>query len=185
MSKAIGLLTFLAACFYGLTIITLYGYNGYFGIPYNYIEYTSIYPIVFFFDLLRLGSAVGESTTFWGWFGVFVTIILGAIAFFFSRISRWGMILAGMVFVLWLPFGFYKFGRYVAANTADFFSVPTSCVPDGTADLYIAPTIYEGQAVFVSVSTSTLRLQPGLLTRPIADLKCEMKKVYIGKVTGA
>lgn len=183
MSKVIAILTFLAACFYGLTIITLYGYNGFFGIPYNYIEYTSIYPIVFFFDLLTLASEVAKVIPFWGWFGLFGTGIIVALAFFSGRFGRWAVIAAASFLLVWLPFGFYKFGRYVAANTQEFYSLPTSCIPDGTADLYIAPTIHAGQAVFVPVSTSTLKLQPGMLSRPVADLTCELRKVYIGQIT--
>lgn len=173
----------LTAYLYVLTVVNFYGFNSYFNIPYNYIEFSIKDHIVFFFDLSRLIAGIFSQITGWAWFGIIVTLLVLLAFFFFSRIGRWLIVAGFIALVIYLPFGFYRFGNFLASASTSFYTAPSTCIPGATEDLYIAPTLFEGKVVFVPIATSTHQLQNGLLVRETSALTCQLEKKEIGRIS--
>lgn len=182
MSKFLSI-PIVTAYIYILTVVTYYGFNSYFNIPYNYIEFSVKDPIVFFFDFSRLIGAISGQIGLWNWvaIGAAALVLLGL--FFFSRVMRWLITFGFIAFVIYLPFGFYNFGNLLASAATSFYTAPSACIPGATEELYIAPTLFEGKVVFVPVATSTHQLKNGLLVRETSALTCQLEKKEIGKVS--
>ncbi len=181
MSKFLSI-PIVTAYIYILTVVTYYGFNSFFNIPYNYIEFSIKDPIVFFFDLSRLIASICSQITEWAWFGIVVTFLVLLVLFFFNKVTRW-LIVAGLIaLVVYLPFGFYRFGNFLASASTSFYTAPSTCIPGATEDLYIAPTLFEGKVVFVPIATSTHQLENGLLVRETSALTCQLEKKEIGKI---
>ena len=181
MSKLLSI-PIVTAYIYTLTVVTYYGFNSYFNIPYTYIEFSIKDPIVLFFDLSRLIAAICGQITGWAWFGIVVTFLVLLVLFFFSRVTRWFIVAGFIALVVYLPFGFYRFGNFLASASTSFYTAPTTCIPGATEDLYIAPTLFEGSVVFVPIATSTHQLKNGLLVRETSALTCQLEKKEIGKI---
>ena len=172
----------LTAYLYTLTVVAFYGFNSFFNIPYNYIEFSIKDPIVFFFDLSRLIANISSQITGWTWIVIVFMLLILLVLFFFSRIGRWIITTAFIVLVIYLPFGFYEFGNFLASASTSFYTTPSKCIPGATGTLYIAPTLFEGKVVFVPIDPTTHKLNNGLLVRDTSSLTCQLEKKEIGRI---
>lgn len=167
---------------YILTVVALYGFNSYFNIPSNYIEFSVRNHIIFFFDLARLAVSVCEHVTMGAWLGIGFALLFLLALCFSGKIMRWLIIIGLGFFAVYLPFGFYRFGGFMAAVSTSFYTAPSSCISGATEDLYVAPTLFESKIVFVPIDAVTHKLKNGLLVREMSAVSCQLEKKEIGKV---
>lgn len=175
-------LPILTVYLYILTVVTFYGYNSYFNIPYNYIEFSIKQPIVFFFDLSRLILDISSHVTIGAWLGIGLAALVVLALFFFSKVGRWIITAGFIVFAVYLPFGFYRFGGFLGSISTSFYTASSSCILGSSERLYIAPTFFEGNIVFVPVDVTTHKLKNGLLVKETPSLLCQLEKKEIGKI---
>lgn len=167
---------------YILTVVAYYGFNSYFNIPATFIEFSVKNPIIFFFDLSRLIFSIFGQTSVSGWMGIIVFLLVVVAVFLYSKVIRVLVTVGFVVFLVWLPFGFYKFGNLLASVSTNFYTAPSSCIPGATEDLYIAPALFDAKAIFVPISASTLQIKNGLLIRDTSSLTCEMHRQETGRI---
>jgi hypothetical protein len=139
-------------------------------------------PIVFFFDISQLALAVFAHFSAWGWIGLLVVIFICFVLCAMYKEVNVFCTAALVVLLAYLPFGFHRFGSFLASMTTSFYTAPSSCIPGSTERMYIAPTISEGKMIFVPIDPKTNKLQNGLLVRNDTDITCQVEKKEIGKI---
>ena len=172
----------LTAYVYTLTVVTFYGFNSYFNIPANYIEFSIKNPILFFFDFSKLILVVLSQISGLAWLGIIIGILVILALFMFSKIARWIIILGAILLVAYLPFGFYNFGTFLATMSTNFYTASSNCIPGATGDRYIAPTLFDTKAIFVPIDENN-HLKNGLLVREVSTLTCQLEKNEIGRIS--
>jgi len=168
---------------YVLTVVTYYGYNSNFGIPSNYLEFSVVTPIIFFFDISRGILEFCKTLNAWAWIGILVATISFLIVLSLHSAIRWIALVVFVIFLVRLPFGFYGFGEFIAKSTTSYYTLPSDCIPGATEKTYIAPTLFGGKAIFVPIDTDTKKIKNGLLVREVTDLTCQLEKREIGKIS--
>lgn len=182
MTTILELIFGTGAYFYIATILTQYGYTSYFGIPYNFIEFSIKNNVIFFFDLLTIIKNVASNLSAWSWIilGIFSLIII------FLRIIEVlkGSVLTFLIILLafFSFFGFYNFGKNVAKITTEFKVIPVSCISEEKNITYIIPSFYQTTAVITPIYTDTNTLTGSFLTKESSDLGCEIISKKTGKI---
>ncbi len=178
-------LSFLPTYLYLLMVTAFYGYNSYFNIPINNAIFSVQTPFLFFFDLSRIIIRVIKLFPFLAWLGLFVALVVIAWAIFFTRWGRHVVVAVIIIFLIYLPFGFYRFGTFLASISTNFYTTASSCIPGATDELYIAPSLY-GDAqniVFVPIDPVTHKVKNGLLKKDASSLGCPLERKEFGIIS--
>ncbi|MES2006973.1 MAG: hypothetical protein V4436_02580, partial [Patescibacteria group bacterium] len=97
----------LTAYIYAITVLAQFGFNNYFGIPYNFTDSSIAVTTIYTFSLARLVAAmVGLLLSTW-WFWVGVAIVAAVIIFR----NFW----TGYIYVALPPRGLLKWVAFIAA----------------------------------------------------------------------
>ena len=131
MSKLINL-SVITAYLYILTVLSYYGYNSYFNIPYDSVHFSPQAPVIFFFDFSRLIFDVIKHFTLSLWIMIFVSFLVVLAIFFYHKIGRWIITLGFIIAVVYTFFAFYNFGNFLAASTTNFYTTNSKCIPGAT-----------------------------------------------------
>lgn len=167
----------IAVYLYAVVILTQHGFNSYFNIPSNFIEFSIKENIIYFFQLFQLALTIVGVMKFWMWIVVLVGAIIIAILCFFDYAYEiiFTSILIGGTLV-----GSYYFGNYLAINTGTFYILSSDCQSIGQ-EKYIIPTFYNDKAIFVSIDKNN-KLGNGLIVKEISSLDCKIEQENIGKI---
>lgn len=171
----------LSVYFYAVTILTQYGYNSYFGIPSNFIEASIKENIIYFFQLLQIASEVAGIMGWWMWIVIILAVCV--VLYLSNHRYQWVVSSLGAILLGVLLWGSYNFGELIAANTTNFYVLPSKCASINGDGSYIIPSFYDGKAILVSIDRDNKRTEGGFLIRNISDLLCEMKQEEIGRIT--
>lgn len=181
MTKLINL-SVVTAYLYILTVLSYYGYNSYFSIPYDSAGFSPQAPVIFFFDFSRLILDILKHASISFWITIIVSIIVVIGIYSYHTLGRWLVNLGLIIALAYTFFGFYNFGHLLASSATSFYTVDSKCIPGATEQLYIAPTISEGKAIFVPIDPESRQLKNGLLVRESTSINCQLEKKEIGKV---
>src|SRR3989344_2027106 len=88
------------------------------------------------------------TTTFYGYSNYFNLPLMVIVSFiliiacltwmyFFTRITKYLVLVGGVVLLIYIPFGFYNFGGALASISTEFYTSPSECIPGATDSLYI------------------------------------------------
>jgi hypothetical protein len=162
---------------YAVAILTQHGFNSYFNIPSNFIEFSIKENIVYFFQLFQLALAIVGVMKFWMWIVVLVGAIVIAILCFFDYVYEiiFTSILIGGALV-----GSYYFGNFLAINTSTFYVPLSDCQLIGQGK-YIIPVFYDSKAILVSIDENN-KLGNGFMVKEMSDLSCKIELKNIGKI---
>ena len=169
---------------YTVTTLTQFGYNSYFNIPPNFIEFSIKWNIIYFFQLFQLASSVIGLMGWWLWI-VTLAAFLGIISlFFFHKILRIVLISFSLMFLLFVigP-GSYKFGNLIAKSSSAFFIPGDQCLPINGYNSLIIPTFYETKAILIPIDLSTRKIQGGFIVKETSELHCQIDYKEIGMIT--
>lgn len=181
MTKLINL-SVVTAYLYILTVLSYYGYNSYFNIPYDSAGFSPQAPVIFFFDFSRLILDILKHASISFWITIIVSIIVVIGIYSYHTLGRWLVNLGLIIALVYTFFAFYNFGHLLASSATNFYTVDSKCIPGATEQLYIAPTISEGKAIFVPIDPESRQLKNGLLVRESTSINCQLEKKEIGKV---
>ncbi|OGG69790.1 hypothetical protein A3I99_03595 [Candidatus Kaiserbacteria bacterium RIFCSPLOWO2_02_FULL_45_11b] len=169
---------------YLLMTTTFYGYSNYFNLPLSDSLFSPQVPFLFFFDLSRIIFNVLINLPLMVIVSFILIIACLTWMYFFTRITKYLVLVGGVVLLIYIPFGFYNFGGALASISTEFYTSPSECIPGATDSLYIVPTLYGDleHVVFVSIDPDSRVLRNGFLPRNTSDLLCQLTKQTVGKV---
>ncbi len=175
MSTLVELFLGTGVYFYAITILTQYGYNSYFGIPYDFIDFSIKNNIIFFFDLLRIAQGVAANLNIWAWLGLGLLVLVIWILKITQILN--GLITTTLIIIITVfsLFGFYNFGGKIAQIQKEFRTIPSECISEEKNILYIIPTFYQTTAIITPINSDTNRLTGGLLIKKSDELNCEIR----------
>jgi len=180
MSKLLSI-PIISAYLYGVTILTQYGFNSYFGIPSSYLESSITQNFVYFFQLFQLASAVAGAMKWWMW----LVIILGALTILFIYASHfiWQKIISFVAILLLclMLYGSYNFGTLLGQSTPEFYVPVAGCVSLDQNTKYIIPSFYQGKAILVSITESNT-LAGSVLLKDLSELGCATEHKTVGLI---
>lgn len=182
MTKLINL-SVVTAYLYILTVLSYYGYNSYFSIPYYSAGFSPQAPVIFFFDFSRLILDLLKHATISFWITIIVSIIVVIGIYSYHALGRWLVNFGLIIALVYTFFGFYNFGHLLASSATNFYTADLKCIPGATEKLYIAPALSEGKVFFVPIDPGTHQLKNGLLVRESTNITCQLEKKEIGKIT--
>lgn len=157
-----------------------YGFNSYYGIPPNFIDFSIKENIIFFFQLSQLFLGISTANAWiWTILIIFILIIALIIKLFFNKFKKLFSIILLLILGSTL-FGFYYFGDFIAKNNDLFYVLLPNCSAIGP-EKYIAPIIYNDKAIFITVDDQN-NLKSGFIVKEISDLSCAIEQRKVGKI---
>lgn len=177
--KSFWKLPVLTIYLYAITILAQFGFNNYFGIPYNFVEGSVITNTIYVYTLVQLAIGVFASMGFWGWFD-FLVILIFAFAVIVMLFNRPGRVISGFAALIAIAFlwGSVSFGQLIAKTEPSFYVVPTDCLSNVVASTtYIVPNFYEGKAIVVPVDENK-KIEGSFFLQDISSPACQLSKRY-------
>jgi len=168
--------------FYAITILTQYGYNSYFNIPINFIEPSIRDNIIFSFSLSKIAIGVFHNLSLLILIGLIITSLILWFLIFVGFIHKKIVTLGTIAILIFLCFGFYNLGDFIAKTNTEFNVFPKECSLSKDNITYVIPTFLQTTAVIVPMYTDTNKLTGNFLTRDTSELGCEIQKKDIGKI---
>lgn len=168
---------------YTVTTLTQFGYNSYFNIPPNFIEFSIKWNIIYFFQLFQLASGVIGLMGWWLWF-VTLTAFLVIVSFFsLHRILKIILAILSLALLLFVigP-GSYKFGDLIAKSSIAFYVPADQCLSLNGYNTFIIPTFYETKAILIPIDLSTRKIQGSFIVKETSELQCLLEYKEIGKI---
>jgi hypothetical protein len=170
----------VSAYIYAATILTFYGYNEFFNIPSNLIEFSIRENVVYFYNLI---TAFAHAPLLW--VPLALIIVVTIFTLFYKVSSRLKKLLSifGVTALFVILLGFHDFGKNLAAITDDFYTIPADCLPTKIDTMYIVPNMYEAKLILVPINTTTKKMEGGFIMKDATELNCVIKREKIGKIT--
>lgn len=168
---------------YVTTILTQYGFNSYFDIPYSFIEVSIRENIIYFFQLFQLASNVIGLMGWWMWFLVPLTLLFMFLSY--NTLTQKIVSLVIIIFFIVFLWNSYNFGNTIASSMTDFYSIPENCLEDiGNSEdsLYIIPVFQNDKAVIIPLNKNDNKIQGGFIVKDLSDINCKIEKKEIGNV---
>lgn len=167
---------------YGITTITQYGFNAYFSIPKNFIETSIRANILYFFELFKLAQGVAGLMRWWMWAVLLLLALFFILLYFYHHIFAKLIIGLTVILLIVILVKSYNFGAFIAANTPDFLTLEQGCQNSDQDKIFIAPVLYDTQAVLVPIDKNTKKLSGGFQVKEVSELGCKLETQHIGKI---
>ena len=181
MKKLLWSIPAIAVYFYTATVLTEYGFAGYFNVPSNFIEASLKDNIIYFYQLFILTKGVAGMVKWWSWAIIIVIALIIIVLCYLSSFARGWFTVMGTVVLFLVLMGFYNFGHFLAANTDTFLIPSASCPSIGQSTTYIIPVIDNGQAVLVPIDQNN-NIIGGFLVKNLTDLSCGIEYKNVGLI---
>ena len=166
---------------YGITVLTQYGYNSYFGIPSNFISLLSAQNFVFYFQLYQLGGVIAHKIQWWMWIELIFTALIIYSSYMSSIVWQWIIRVSGVVVFVYVFLHSYNLGQFVAQNTSVFYVSMNNCSLSHDQERYIIPSFYQDNAILVSIDENNI-LKGNMIIKKLSDLECGITKQNIGLI---
>lgn len=188
MTKKFWTFSALTVYIYTITILEQFGYNQYFGIPYNFVESSITVNVVYAFSLSHL--VLSMAGAFFAERSVQITLVV-AVAIFIGYIYirksiyiyRPKGILPGLLFILAIVFLWQsvRFGTFLAKMEGSYYVLPVACGDLDKNLTYIVPNFYDGKALVVPVDADK-KMVGTFFVQDVSTPVCQLKFEYIGIV---
>lgn len=173
------------AYLYGITILTQYGYYAYFNIPTNFIDASIPNNTIYAYALA--GAIWGLITSIPWWAKVLIgaaIVLIGFLSFVFFNNYKTVFIWSGTIIAILFLCLTFNLGTIIAETKTSYLTLSPGCPAIGQDAEYIAPDIYEGQAIFVPIDPQNKnKLGDGFILKDISSLSCKLEYSPVGQVT--
>lgn len=177
-SWIIGTATVVFGYFAVVNVLAQRGYNAYFNIPSQYVNFSIEDNIAFARDMLQIFVSALTSVPLWGlWLFLIVVLCIVLAKVRLGIIS--GAI--GVFFLISFAWNAYHFGEAIAKTQIRFHVLSSGCALQN-ADTYIIPTFHGDTALLVPISADR-KLVGSVLPKNIDELGCGFEEREVGLVT--
>lgn len=168
---------------YTVTILTQYGYNSYFKIPSNFIEFSIKSNIIYFYQLFQLGTGIAGLMRWWMWIVLIFLALLFVFLFFLNKILRIVLVTLTIPALFYIigP-GSYKFGFLIAKNTSSFYIPVNQCFSQNNYNNFVIPTFYESKAILIPIDQNTNKMQGGFIVKEVSEIQCPIEQKEVGNI---
>ncbi len=169
----------IAIYVYVINILAQYGWNMYYKLPASFIDASIASNTTFLhliissiFELIKI-NLVGDLI-----FIIIVLLIIYASDKFNGKKSLIFLVTLMAFFIGW---EFYDFGFNLAKVNGTFFVAESGCLPEASSTRYVAPIIYNNNAVFIPINNDN-KMEGGFLVKDLSQMSCVIKMTEIGQL---
>lgn len=164
----------------GATVLFQYGYNDYFGIPYNYIGVSSVDFTLFVYSIMQIVLSVVGALKWLQW--VEIVVLVGGVAFICLHwFWRKVVYILVAIFFIWLLIKMVLFGAYIAKHQTDYLVLSANCSQMSAEQKYIIPVTTNTQVILIPIDKNN-KMTGSFVVKDPSQLQCSFEHKNIGVV---